>query len=520
MLRTIDSHRVSRSMVMVKRGLRTEAVLEGSMQGSGSQAMLMGKQDVSSSTRQSTRKAREEGDISSVFASLAGESEKPLPDRFAQLKREIVGDEANQRRLVESWSRLTGHLEKVSCEIQERQQDCVPQTTYEEFTSSRSSDLVDRIKTCGSVIIRNVVQEETAQGWLERLREYIKLNPGVKGFPADDKQVFELYWSKVQLEARSHPRSMNVQKSLLRLFSHPPSARISTDTPLTYADRLRIRHPGDQQFALGPHVDGGSIERWEDETYRKVYKDVLKGNWEGFDAWTIGERGEAKQNLYDGPGSCGVFRAFQGWTSLSDTGPGEGTLRVYPLLKELTAYMMLRPLFREIHPRSSLTLQEYLAPANWTLDLETSRFPGSPPARGQEFNDGTHPHLQLDRTMVSMPRVKPGDQAWWHCDVIHAVEPTHQGSGPAAVLYIPAVPLTPQNADYVRDQRETFLKGTPAPDFPGGVGESQFVGKSEEGDVKSKEGRQAMGLEAFDLGEDLADGEREVRKRANEILGF
>lgn len=45
---------------------------------------------------------------------------------------------------------------------------------------------------------------------------------------------------------------------------------------------------------------------------------------------------------------CGVFRAFQGWTSMSDTGPNEGTLRVYPLIKELTAYTMMRPLFRYV----------------------------------------------------------------------------------------------------------------------------------------------------------------------------
>jgi len=28
--------------------------------------------------------------------------------------------------------------------------------------------------------------------WLEEIKGYIKLNPEVKGFPSDDKQVFEL----------------------------------------------------------------------------------------------------------------------------------------------------------------------------------------------------------------------------------------------------------------------------------------------------------------------------------------
>ena len=48
------------------------------------------------------------------------------------------------------------------------------------------------------------------------------------------------------------------------------------------------------------------------------------------------------------------------------------------------------------------------------LDTETTRFPGAPMGRSQELNDQTHPHLQLSRTMVSIPSVRPGDQAWWH----------------------------------------------------------------------------------------------------------
>lgn len=112
---------------------------------------------------------------------------------------------------------------------------------------------------------------------------------------------------------------------------------------------------------------------------------------------------------------CGVFRAFQGWTSLSSTGPKEGTLRVYPHIREQTAYTLLRPLFKELQPRSALSHEDYLSAENWVLDMESTRFPGAPLARGQELNNETHPHLELERSMVSIPRVKPGDQAWWHC---------------------------------------------------------------------------------------------------------
>jgi hypothetical protein len=71
--------------------------------------------------------------------------------------------------------------------------------------------------------------------------------------------------------------------------------------------------------------------------------------------------------------------------------------------------------FREKRSRAELGYQSYLRADNWELDTETSRFPGAPLGRGQELSEDTHPHLQLDRTMISIPRVRPGDQAWWHC---------------------------------------------------------------------------------------------------------
>jgi hypothetical protein len=52
--------------------------------------------------------------------------------------------------------------------------------------------LIDEIKRCGTVIIRNAVSEEQALQWLEDVKSYLAVNPEVKGFPADDKQVFEI----------------------------------------------------------------------------------------------------------------------------------------------------------------------------------------------------------------------------------------------------------------------------------------------------------------------------------------
>jgi hypothetical protein len=91
----------------------------------------------------------------------------------------------------------------------------------------------------------------------------------------------------------------------------------------------------------------------------------------------------------------------------------------------MSAYVMLRPLFAPRKTKLEAGSREaYLDTSNWDLDFETTKFPGAPRSKGQELNDETHPHLQLDRTMVSVPKVSPGDQVFWHCGMSTQLQTT------------------------------------------------------------------------------------------------
>ena len=46
-----------------------------------------------------------------------------------------------------------------------------------------------------------------------------------------------------------------------------------------YADRVRRRQPGDETLGLSPHMDAGTVERWIDPGFQKVYRNVFAGNW-------------------------------------------------------------------------------------------------------------------------------------------------------------------------------------------------------------------------------------------------
>jgi hypothetical protein len=164
-----------------------------------------------------------------------------------------------------------------------------------------------------------------------------------------------------------------------------------------------------------------------------------------------------------------MFRMFQGWLSMSVTGPGEGTLLVNPLFALATSYFLLRPFFSAINPDTSRS--GYLDAQNWQLDtIQTPLLQGASLGCAQELTDALHPHLELSKTMVHVPQVAPGDYVAWHCDGLHAVDEIHKGAGDSSLLYIPACPLTERNARYLVRQRKAFLEGTPGPDFPGGAG--------------------------------------------------
>ncbi|KAH8723210.1 hypothetical protein GQ44DRAFT_774262 [Phaeosphaeriaceae sp. PMI808] len=481
-----------------------------------------------------TQAQRREGDISDAFASLSGHNFKPLTPEYADLKGRLIKGYESQVR--ESWDRLLRDLREEIPLIAELGSKVIPEINFADIDHAPES-FNNELRKRGVAVVRSVVSEEQALQWKEDIREYIRQNPHTKGFPVDNRQVFELYWSKPQLLARGHPNVLKTQSFLMSYWhSLNPHTPLSTQHPISYADRLRIRLPGDAKFALGPHVDGGSVERWDENGYGlgKVYDSIWKGKWEEFDPWEASCRLPVVADLHGGVGACSAFRMFQGWLSLSTTGPYQGTLLVNPLLAKATAYYLLRPFFspkRGVEPgaqtasQATSTSAAFLAPDNWAMDATPSSWiQGATPGHGQELSHLLHPHLKLQESMIHVPEVRPGDYVAWHCDTIHAVDKRHAGKSDSSVLYIPACPMTEDNANYLVRQRDSFAKGVPSPDFGGGVGESGHVGRvgaAELLGLLGREGLLAMGLEESDSrAVGLSTGQRVVLDRANKILGF
>ncbi|KAI0593965.1 DUF1479 domain protein [Biscogniauxia sp. FL1348] len=468
---------------------------------------------------------KREGDISDSFVSLSGGNNSKLPEKFLELKKTLVN--GREKRIIASWHRLLDQLRQENELVAKRGPDIVPSIEFHSLDSDISK-LSGELKRRGVAIIRGVIPEGEARVFKDEIEDYVKQNPWTRAFPQDNPQVYELYWSAPQIRARSHPNLLKASTALMSLWhSSDPSSAISLSQPLSYADRLRIRQPGDATFALGPHMDGGSVERWELDGYGRghVYDEIFEGAWEEYDPWDASRRVPAVIDNYNGLGACSMFRMFQGWLSMSRTRPFEGTLMVNPLVHLSAAYTLLRPFFQPVREAREVPRDAYLAADNWKFagSEMTSALQGAWPGYGQEFNEDLHPHLELDKTMVHMPQVKPGDFVVWHCDVIHAVDKVHNGQSDSSVLYIPVCPVTESNAKYLLRQKNAFLDGTPGPDFPGGKGESEHANRPTPSFLEScadDNGLRAFGFKRLVAADSDGPGARSVAARANEILGF
>ena len=361
----------------------------------------------------------------------------------------------------------------------------VPVCDYAEVAEGRIDEaLTARIKQRGVVILRNTFDRDLVTSWNDTLMEYVARNDYFEKQKAKDgmdqyfatlsssrPQIFGLYWSKPQMEARTSQELAMARKWLNRLwhFESENGTEFDPDQECLYADRLRQREPGDDTLGLSPHVDGGSVERWLDPGYRKVYRHLLSGAVDSYDPFDAAFRTITKE--IPSPAVCSMFRTYQGWTALSRQGPGDGTLNLVPIANAM-GWVILR------------ALQD---------DVPEDELCGAAPSRALTITKAYH--AKLLRAYVPIPVVEPGDTVWWHPDVIHGVEDQHDGTGYSNVMYIGAAPACKKNESFLAGQRRAFEAGESSPDFAAENYEVDFEGRFT-ADMLSPLGRTQMGYEA------------------------
>ncbi|KAL3430041.1 hypothetical protein BDV09DRAFT_179253 [Aspergillus tetrazonus] len=49
----------------------------------------------------------------------------------------------------------------------------------------------------------------------------------------------------------------------------------------------------------------------------------------------------------------------------------------------------------------------------------------------------------MEKSLIGIPPVRPGDRVFWHCDLIHEVDKFHPGKDDSDVAYYLCTPLAP-----------------------------------------------------------------------------
>lgn len=318
-----------------------------------------------------------------------------------------------------------------------------------------SDETRSQIKRRGCVVIKQHFAREQALAWDKSMLDYLELNhfdqqyrgPGDNFFgslEASRPEIYPIYWSQAQMQARQSDAMIQAQSFLNRLWTFDSQGQqwFDPDVSVIYPDRIRRRLPGTTSKGLGAHTDSGALERWLLPAYQQVFARLFSGDFAAYDPWDAAHRTEVDE--YDVPDTtkCSVFRTFQGWTALSDMITGQGLLHVVPV-PEAMAYVLLRPLLSDV-PEDELC--------------------GVEPGRVLPINEKWHPHLIAG--LSSIPALEAGDSVWWHCDVIHAVAPVENQRGWGNVMYIPAAPMCDKNRAYTRQVAEALEQGRSPADFP------------------------------------------------------
>jgi hypothetical protein len=345
---------------------------------------------------------------------------------------------------------------------------------------SVSAEQLDKLHRRGCLVVRGHFDRSQALSWDAAIVDYVEKNEFFENYrgPGDDffgsvgskPEIYPIYWSTAQMQARQSNRMARVQAFLNRQWRSETDGVqwFDPDRDSLYPDRIRRRPPGADSNGLGAHCDPGTLDLWMTEGYQNAFRHLFDGTVEAYDPWDAAYRTSGPQ--YPGSTMCSAFRTFQGWTALSDMDHDQGVLHTVPV-PEAMAYLMLRPLLDDV-------------PEDDMCGVTTNQvFPA---------NEKWHPLLM--KALTGIPDVQAGDSVWWHCDMIHSVAPVTDQKGWGNVMYIPAAPWCPRNETYAANVRESFVTGSSPSDFPEEHYEREWSDRFSIDQLNST-GRRGLGLD-------------------------
>jgi Protein of unknown function (DUF1479) len=363
----------------------------------------------------------------------------------------------------------------------ERGEPVWPEIDYADISSDAvPAAVLSQVRRRGCLVVRGHFPREQALAWDQGIVDYVESNRFFENYrgPGDDffgsvgsrPEIYPIYWSPAQMQARQSDRMARVQAFLNgQWISESGGVRwFDPGRDSLYPDRIRRRPPGTDSKGLGTHLDPGTLDLWMTQDYQRAFRHLFDGTVEQYDPWDATYRTAGPQ--YPGSTMCSAFRTFQGWTALCDMAHDQGVLHTVPI-PEAMGYLMLRPLLADV-PEDDM--------CGVTVN--------------QVFPVSGEWHEPLLPALTGLPDIQAGDSVWWHCDMIHSVAPVTSQQGWGNVMYIPAAPWCPRNERYAESVRAAFLTGMSPSDFPAEHYERDWDNRTRLTDLNPN-GRRGLGID-------------------------
>jgi Gig2-like len=349
-------------------------------------------------------------------------------------------------------SRARAQVDEISAATAEGRQ-VWPVINYVDIAAGTvSTDDLKLLRRRGCVVVRGQFPRQQALDWDQGIVDYVERNRIFEDYrgPGDDffgsvgskPEIYPIYWSRPQMQARQSDQMADVQRFLNEQWISESDGTQWFDATrdAMYPDRIRRRPPGTNSRGLGAHLDAGTLDLWMTTSSQRAFRHLFDGTVEQYDPWDAAHRTAGTQ--YASSTMCSAFRTFQGWTALSDMDHDQGVLYTVPIADAM-GYVLLRPLLADVPDDDMCGVA-----ANQVLPI-TEQW-----------------HSLLLAASSGIPDVRAGDTVWWHSDMIHGVAPVADQQGWGNVMYIPAAPWCPRNESYAESVRDAFLSGSSPTDFP------------------------------------------------------
>ena len=338
-----------------------------------------------------------------------------------------------------------------------------------------------KLRRRGCLVVRGHFPREQALAWDRGIVDYVESNRFFENYrgPGDDffgsvgskPEIYPVYWSPAQMQARQSDRMATVQAFLNHQW------RNESDGIALVRPRPRLALPGPDppppgrrdSSGLGTHLDPGHARPVADaglpagvpapvRRHRRVLRPVGR---------RLPHGGTAVPRVHDVLGVPHV----PGLDRPVGHGPRPGRAAHRP------------------HPGGD-GLPDAATAARRRADDDMCGV-----TVNQVFPASEKWHSLLLQALSGIPDVKAGDSVWWHCDMIHSVAPVRDQRGWGNVMYIPAAPWCPRNEAYAAVVRDAFTTGSSPTDFPAEHYERDWADRFRFGDLNAA-GRRGLGIDA------------------------